>query len=266
VTAPPSIPIRRALDPLPAGDALATFLVHVDRTCECGATYRAPVIAVRCDDCQARIDAAEAERQRQRALVASGIPEEMWWARLDRGRALRARVPDAAVRALLPVLAELVQVAAGERVPMRGTPVVLLAGPAGAGKTSLACALARGAMASPALAGLGRPVVRFLAALEVEQLIRGARWGEEPAAIEQARARPFVVLDDVGQEASEQASTALRAIVAERHARGRATVVTTGLSREELSRRYGGGTLRRLICGGVHVIGAESWGGFGGAP
>lgn len=60
MTAPPA-PIRRALEPLPAGDALATFLTHVDRTCECGATYRAPVIAVRCDDCQARIDAAEAE-------------------------------------------------------------------------------------------------------------------------------------------------------------------------------------------------------------
>jgi hypothetical protein len=264
----PAPPVRPQSEPLPAGDALGAYLAHVEHACStCRGLFTAPLVALRCDACEAAHEVDQAARAARAELRASGIPEQLLWSTLAAPE-LRTRTRDADVRAVLRLLPELLALAAGTKTPFAGTPIVLLAGPPGAGKSSIAAAAARVALER---LRLGRPAVRWLGALEAEQAMRTTRLGTpDPEVVASAKTRPFTVLDDVGQEANDGATQALKDIVAARHEKGRATLVTTGLPLEQLGARYGGGFLRRVMCGGTVVVGGQTnWGGYfgiGGAP
>lgn len=247
---------------LPAGDALGALLVPTSKPCSrCGATFSGPPFAPRCDSCEAAWEAEQAARTERAELRGACIPEQLLWA-TPRAPELRQRAPEGALLHAAAKLGPLLEVARGEATPFRGTPVVLLAGPAGAGKTSIACSMLRVGLER---LRLGRPPVRFVGALELECAMREHRLGtSDPPIVAHAKSRPLVLLDDVGQESSDAGAGVLKDIVSERHARGRATIVTTGLHREELGRRYGGGFLRRVLCGGVVLVGCPAgWGDYG---
>lgn len=65
-----------------------------------------------------------------------------------------------------------------------------------------------------------------------------------------ARSAPIVVLDDLGQEAqNEDARTLIARVITHRFSgrlKNLTTIVTTGLSSEQIETRYGGGVMRRI--------------------
>jgi hypothetical protein len=81
--------------------------------------------------------------------------------------------------------------------------------------------------------------------LGVARLQHAAGRGE-PELVQRAMSMPLALLDDVGSEA-DTGMNPLPDIVFERHAADRRTWITTGLSREELVRRYGTGFVTRVF-------------------
>ena len=250
---------RPMSDLLPASDSLGAFLARTEKRCsKCGVFFSAPLFVLDCEACEAAREAEQRASAELAELKASCIPPQLLWAKPGAPE-LRSRAPTAAVNAAVAKLGHLLEVARDHTSAFRGTPVVLFAGPAGSGKTSIACSMLRVAIER---IRIGRPAVRFLGALEAERAMRESRLGTtDPPAIVQATRRPFVLVDDVGQESFDAARQAIKGIIAERHERGRATIVTTGLSRRELSERYGGGFLRRALSGGV-ILTVPGWGDY----
>lgn len=110
----------------------------------------------------------------------------------------------------------------------------------GIGKTASAVALAR--VISPDGIGL------FVRSTELVASIQEAGWGSVPELVHRARTTGLLVLDDLGiEQASEPARAALCDLVWRRADRARGTtIVTTSLSPDEVTRRYGDGMTRRL--------------------
>jgi hypothetical protein len=138
-----------------------------------------------------------------------------------------------------------------ERVPTPGaivdarrvclSPRVCLMGASRTGKTSLAVAMLRRWVAEHA-----RPA-EFIAVhrLSFARIQHAAGHGE-PEIVERAMKAPLALLDDVGCE-RDTGTNPLPDIVFERHAAQRPTWVTTGLTREQLVKRYGTGVVSRLF-------------------
>jgi len=118
---------------------------------------------------------------------------------------------------------------------------VVLMGLSRAGKSSLAVAMLRRRAAER------RAPSAFLHAyrLSVARIQHAAGHGE-PELVETAMRTPLVLIDDLGGE-RDHAMSAIPDILVERHAEGRATWVTTGMTREQLGARYGEGIVARLF-------------------
>jgi DNA replication protein DnaC len=118
---------------------------------------------------------------------------------------------------------------------------VCLMGASRAGKTSLAVAMLR-RWASHA----SRPSA-FVHAyrLGVARILHPAGHGE-PELVESAMRAPLVLIDDLGGE-RDHAHSAIPDVLVERHAENRPTWVTTGLTREQLVKRYGQGIVARVF-------------------
>lgn len=76
--------------------------------------------------------------------------------------------------------------------------------------------------------------------------------GEAPAVTEAMDARALLVIDDLGQEPELRptAPNILFEILDVRYSAGSPTLITTGLSPEELTNRYGGAFIRRVLQSG----------------
>jgi hypothetical protein len=119
-------------------------------------------------------------------------------------------------------------------------PMVVLVGHSGAGKTSLAVAMMRVWVETNA-----RAAAFFHAILLGAASIRHPAGHGEPELVAQAKRVPLAVLDDLGSE-RDTTTNDIPEIVLVRHAQRLPTFVTTGLSRAQLSTRYGAGIARRL--------------------
>lgn len=213
-------------DLLSLGDGLAAMFV--DTACaRCGALTKTLPQNPRAI-CEACIPAEEfaAKRAASGEALERTIPPAFRWARLDAPE-LTSRVdPPAAIAAARGVVRE---------------PCLLFRGPSGAGKTSLAVALLR-----ERVRATGEPALMSLAfQLSVARIQHRAGEGEAPPVAAAMRA-PMLLLDDIGQE-QNTAVNPIADIVQHRWAHELPTWVTTGLSREELGARYGGGVARRLF-------------------
>jgi DNA replication protein DnaC len=171
-------------------------------------------------------DAPEQE-QRRAALSAleTTIPASYRWARFSAPE-LRQRVPAAAL--------------AWAEEAWRHDRVCLM-GASRAGKTSIAVAMLR-CWVSHA----NRPAA-FVHAyrLGVARILHPAGHGE-PELVECAMRTPLVLLDDLGGE-RDHAHSALPDLLVERHAENRPTWITTGMTREQLVKRYGQGIVARVF-------------------
>jgi DNA replication protein DnaC len=182
--------------------------------------------------CEACID-AEAQRERDAAATR-------------RRRAIEATIPGSYAWATFdaPELAQRVR----NSVALRYTrtlvtaPWIVLRGSAGSGKTSLVVALLRAWVGANAT-GSGA----FVGAQKLGMARIQHRAGDgEPALVETATRARLLVLDDLGSERDHRMN-AVPDVIFERHAEGRATWLTTGLTDEQLEARYGEGTARRVL-------------------
>jgi DNA replication protein DnaC len=171
---------------------------------------------------------ASGNEQRLAALSAleKTIPAYYRWARFSAPE-LRQRVPASALTAAV-------------EYAWRHDRVCLMGASRG-GKTSLAVAMLRRWVSHA-----NKPAA-FVHAyrLGVARIMHPAGHGE-PELVEFAMRAPLVLIDDLGGE-RDHALSALPDILVERHAENRPTWVTTGLTREQLVKRYGLGIVARVF-------------------
>lgn len=177
-----------------------------------------------CDACVTKRRCEHAVR-----VTTEAMPTRYAWARIE-----------------APELVERVTHAdpAGRIMVAQNAPSVVLAGPAGSGKTSLAAAILV-AMA----ARLGKAGVF----LDVFDLVRG-RTGQslghgEAVDVAKAFACPLLLLDELGAETQMRGTSesVVAEVVRERHKWMRPTIYTTAFGRDELVARYGDGVMRRVL-------------------
>jgi len=149
------------------------------------------------------------------------------WARFSAPE-LAERVPEPAA------------VAAGREL-CRQTTRICLIGAARAGKTSLAVAMLRRRVSQSGIPAAFLPAYK----LGVARLQHAAAHGE-PEIVDRAMTMPLVLLDDLGCE-RDLAMSPIPDIIFERHAANRPTWVTTGLTSQQLVKRYGTGVVGRVF-------------------
>lgn len=127
---------------------------------------------------------------------------------------------------------------------------IAFVGPPGAGKTSLAAAMYRVAVAGETSTGaLSR--YRWVSAHKLAKARSQQPMGEgESPLVEACINASLLVLDELGAEDLRYAS-AVAEVLFERHDQARPTWVTTGVGPQEIAKRYGGGIARRVFEGAV---------------
>ena len=187
-----------------------------------------------CSDCEAKQTAIKA---RERWL--SWAPLMLRDASTLDGHEVAVRVKDRG--AVARVKAALV-------TPWRS---IVLAGPAGVGKSTLAVAAANVATDSHTRAW--SPY--FVDALELATARARGRLGEEPESVASAMSRGLLVLDELGRGRPSQWN-AIEDVIFDRYNAQKRTIYTTpALSVEELQTRLGDdGLARRVLEGAVVVV------------
>lgn len=200
----------------------------------------------RCVVCEARIPWQDRACAAHREQVLRQDREPL----LDRARAtIPARFRGASLETFRPRLPEAALASLEEQLPMPHRSLVLV-GPSGVGKTTLAAALLRAAIdagaypASHSRYDAARGCV-FATSFGLSSARRNGQLGHEAALVGIALDASLLVLDDLGNERDTPWS-AVRDIVWERHAEGRPTIYTTWLDAEGLERRYDDGAARRV--------------------
>lgn len=159
-----------------------------------------------------------------REAKRAGIPEGYRWAALGRPE-LRAAVKLARNG---PTFEEVLD-------SIRSAERVVISGPQGSGKTSLATALLRERV----------PDALWISARKLGTArIQHAAGHGEPPLVTRASEVGVLLLDDVGEE-QKTATNAVPDVIDERFARGLPTWITTGRNGGEIAELYGGGIMRR---------------------
>ena len=121
---------------------------------------------------------------------------------------------------------------------------LLLSGPAGSGKTTLACALLAMFIETrqPWSASCRFLPVDLVVGAHAEHALGK---GRAPMLVEAARAH-VLVLDDLGAERATGNNPALTDLIFDRHREGKPTIYTSGLDAKDIGKKYGDGILRRV--------------------
>lgn len=183
--------------------------------CACGSPTEPD--RARCQRCEAK-RAARARRV--------GVPAGLAWARMDS--------PDLAARVVAPTAIDAVRA-------NLTSPRVVLVGPAGAGKSSLAVAALHALMDDPTF----EPRFAHAYKLGTARIQHAAGSGDAPY-VERAQRAEWLLLDDLGAERATQ-NNAVQDVISDRHIEDLPTWVTTGFSPAEIAQKYGDGIARRVF-------------------
>lgn len=129
-----------------------------------------------------------------------------------------------------------------------------LAGPSGIGKTTTAIWICRHLLEQAAQQGFDGPLwhvaegLRWVYASTYCQQQVEAKLGQIPYELIYLRRAPFVVLDDLGAEGSDAISVrAITQLIGSRFDQNMPTIITTGLTHNQIAARYGTGIARRVF-------------------
>lgn len=175
----------------------------------------------------------------QRASERMGIPPRFSWAAFGATKLLISRVARGAA-------------AVGEAYSAEGASPLVFMGETGAGKTSLAVARLRKALA---WAFDAAPTIRLLFASCVDLAPARSQHplGEgEPARLRAAISAHVLLLDDLGAN-SARFDDVVTEVLHARHDAHRTTWITTGLSQEQIALRFGGAVERRVFEGATII-------------
>lgn len=203
------------------------------------------------EEVAAKEAAARAERDRRavdKALLK--IPPRYRWAAFDAPELPNRVKPAKAIEAVRKVAERMVESVTPDHDDWAGG-IVTLVGPAGAGKTVSACCIFRLFVSTR---GANAKFSRFDDSFTLESIRRNSGLGEEPEIITDARSTDFLVIDDLGAEPVSPDRT-IAELIHHRHAHDGMTVITTGLTPELVSQRYGDGVARRVFEGTVIRLG-----------
>jgi DNA replication protein DnaC len=131
---------------------------------------------------------------------------------------------------------------------------VIVVGPAGCGKTSLACAIGHAiidrATAPDATVEDWKRAegLRFFDAFDIANARQQSGRGDEAPVVREALRATVLILDDLGAEDHRLFGTAVEEVIHKRHRMiGVTTIVTTGFPEQRLAEIYGAGIARRLF-------------------
>ena len=194
----------------------------------------------RCDSCgeptfPGIARCVECVRREERRRAAIGYALRVAGAAIPRSFAFaRAGFDDETVRARIRDAAGLQRV----RAAADGTSSLLLRGPAGAGKTTVAAVVAW-ARARQGIAPMWADV------FELANAVVRAPIGRTPELVTAACTAPLLILDDLGSEPNV-ATSPISEVIHRRHANALATIVTTWADLAAIQGKYGDGIARRL--------------------
>lgn len=133
------------------------------------------------------------------------------------------------------------------------TPFVVIVGPTGSGKTTIALMMPVAAAFRSGRGWSGRPM--FVHADEICAARRFAKLGDEPDVLFRARTKRLVIIDDVIGQKDESGD--LYRVLRHREEQGMPTIITAGFARPEVSASYGEQFARRMFAGAVHMLGGK---------
>lgn len=198
-------------------------------------SFRPPVLAGKCPCGQPSAPGRECgecqvRRERWRAVsskLAESLPEDHAESRFS--------APDLAAKWVKPSGA--IALAKGSV----SSPRVVLVGASGTGKTTLAVCMAR----EWARAQLAAPL--FVSCVVLVSARMRTNYGREASSVVEAIKAPLLILDDLGQPKSEPPSSPITDIIFARAYARRPTWVTTWMSPDDCTARYGDGVTRRVF-------------------
>lgn len=133
------------------------------------------------------------------------------------------------------------------------TPFVVLIGPTGAGKTTLALTLP---LAMALHLGERRPErPMFVHADDICAARRFAKLGDEPELLSKARTKRLVIIDDVIGQKDEAGD--LYRVIRHREENALSTIITAGFGRADAATSYGEQFARRMFAGISHIVGPK---------
>jgi predicted AAA+ superfamily ATPase len=133
------------------------------------------------------------------------------------------------------------------------TPFVVLIGPTGAGKTTLALTLPLAMALHLGERRFERPM--FVHADDVCAARRFAKLGDEPELLSKARTKRLVILDDVIGQKDEAGD--LYRVIRHREENALSTIITAGFGRADAATSYGEQFARRMFAGISHIVGKK---------
>lgn len=133
------------------------------------------------------------------------------------------------------------------------TPFVVLIGPTGAGKTTLALTLPLAMALNLNERRPERPM--FVHADDICAARRFAKLGDEPELLSKARTKRLVIVDDVIGQKDEAGD--LYRVIRHREENALSTIITAGFGRTDAAASYGEQFARRMFAGMSHIVGPK---------